>query len=89
LNASSQDVRNTSGLVPRDAVEHMPQPNDGARIAVLRAEHELAVLEIIAQHLDLSEIGLNRILDALDTIREALELKRPKLGMQQPRWCDG
>jgi hypothetical protein len=58
------------------------QPSDAARIGLLKAEHELIVLEVILQHLDVSDIATARIADALDTIRNAIEVKRRSLGMQ-------
>lgn len=50
--------------------------SDRERIALIKAQTELAALEIILEHLDLSDIAQTRICDALDTIREAIEVKR-------------
>jgi hypothetical protein len=52
-------------------------------MAVIAADHELAVLRIIAEHLDLSDIGMTRIMDALETIGDALDRMRDLLGRQR------
>jgi hypothetical protein len=57
------------------------QPSDRERMALLRAERELVILEIIFDHLELSGIAQTRLADALNAIYEALELKRPALGL--------
>jgi hypothetical protein len=57
------------------------QPSDRERIALLKASRELAVLEIIFNHLDLSGIAQTRLTDAMNVIYDALHLKRPRLGM--------
>jgi hypothetical protein len=59
-----------------------PQIGDRRRVALIRAERELVVLEIIVEHLDLSDIALTRIADALHAIRRALDLNRPACGLQ-------
>ena len=61
-----------------EAKEH---PSDGQRIAIIEAEHELAVLEIIFDCLDLSDIGRTRVDDALRIINRALQIERRKVGM--------
>jgi hypothetical protein len=58
------------------------QPSDRLRIAVLKAESAVNVLWIIAEHLEVSNIGMTRIADALDAITEALKLTRAELGME-------
>ena len=57
------------------------QPADRQRIALIKAERELAILEIILDHLELSGIAQTRLADALNSIYLALELKRPALGL--------
>lgn len=63
--------------------EQPPRPSDRERMAVIAADHELAVLRIIAEHLDLSDIGMTRIMDALETIGDALDRMRDLLGRQR------
>jgi hypothetical protein len=58
------------------------QPGDRERMRVLKAERELITLEIISEHLDLSDIALTRVADALEAIRLALQVKRRQFGMQ-------
>ena len=64
-------------------IEHKSQPLDRERCAVIAAERELTTLRIIAEHLDVSNVGMTRILDSLRIIQRALEMKRPALGMNQ------
>lgn len=52
------------------------QVSDRQRIAVLKALTALRELLIIIECLDLSDLGRDRILDALHTIERALERKR-------------
>jgi hypothetical protein len=61
--------------------QRKPQPSDRQRISLLKGERELLTLRIIADHLDLSDIALTRIDDALEAIRVALEFKRRDYGM--------
>jgi hypothetical protein len=59
-----------------------PQPSDIERMRLIKAERELLTLQIIADHLGLSEIGQTRVADALEAIRLALQVKRRQCGMQ-------
>jgi hypothetical protein len=61
--------------------EHRSQPLDRERCDLIAAERELVKLKIIAEHLDVSDLGMTRILDSLRIIQRALEKKRPALGM--------
>ncbi len=61
------------------------QPSDRQRVALLKAERELAALEIILDALDLSDIGQDRVNWALHTLAGALQLQRTELGLQAPR----
>jgi hypothetical protein len=58
------------------------QPSDRERMRLIKAERELLTLQIIADHLGLSEIGQTRVADALEAIRLALQVKRRQYGMQ-------
>jgi hypothetical protein len=64
--------------------EHKPQANDRERVELLKAERELLTLRVIVDHLDISNIGITRIHDALQQIQRALAAKRPRLGMSPP-----
>jgi hypothetical protein len=81
-------VRNDEGVLLRYNVDaplpaqRKVQPSDAERMALLKAEGELLALSIIAEHLDISDIAIVRIADALDTIRSALDVRRSRLGMQ-------
>lgn len=61
--------------------ERQPQLSDRERRRLIKAERELLTLQIIAEHLDLSDIAMTRIADALEAIRLALQVKRRKYGM--------
>jgi hypothetical protein len=56
-------------------------PSDRLRCSVLKAAKELATLCIIVEHLDLSDIGYDRIAFALHALESALNLVRDELGM--------
>jgi hypothetical protein len=58
-----------------------PQPSDRERIAIIKAERGLIVLEIIFDCLDLSDIASTRIADELRAIYRALQVRRRRLGM--------
>lgn len=81
-------LRNYEGVLLRynlDAplpAQRKVQPSDAERMMLIAAERELVVVLIIAEHLDLSNIALTRICDALDTIRKALDVKRRSFAMQ-------
>jgi hypothetical protein len=66
--------------------ERKAQPGDRERMRLLKAERELLTLQIIADHLGLSEIGMTRVSDALESIRLALQVKRREYGMQTDAW---
>lgn len=61
--------------------ERKVQPGDGERISVLKAEHALIVLQLIAQYAELSDLAMTRIDDALTEIYQALQLRRKTFGM--------
>jgi hypothetical protein len=68
--------------------ERKVQPSDRLRISILKAELEVRILWIIAEHLDeLSEIGQSRIADALRQIEAALNLARAELGLYVEEGC--
>jgi hypothetical protein len=67
--------------IGRHHVEQRAQPTDAERIALIKAEKGLADLVIILDHLSLSDTAINRLDDALHAIYEALQLKRPRLGL--------
>jgi hypothetical protein len=91
MSATEKDIvtRDRHGVVLRYSpgrlrphhVERQPQVSDRRRNNLIAAERELLSLQIIAEHLDVSDIGMTRIHDALNTIRRALDLKRPSLGL--------
>jgi hypothetical protein len=56
--------------------EQRPQVSDRRRIALIKAERALVWLQIIVDHLDVSDLGLTHIGDALESIRIGLEVKR-------------
>lgn len=62
-------------------VEQRPQVSDRLRQALLRAEGELMRLEILFEHIEVSELGAERICWALHTIRAYLAMERPTLGL--------
>ena len=57
------------------------QPSDRLRCLAVKAEKELRILEIIIEHLELSDVGLSRILNALRSIECALSRARDELGL--------
>jgi hypothetical protein len=57
------------------------QPSDRLRASVIKAERAVRTLWVIAQHLEISDIGLDRVDFALKTITAALDLARDELGM--------
>jgi hypothetical protein len=59
-----------------------PQVADRERMRLLKAERELIALWVIAENLELSDIAMTRISDALEAIRLALQVKRRQFGMQ-------
>ena len=61
--------------------ERKLQPSDRERTRLIKAERELLTLQIIADHLDLSDIALTRIADALEAIHLALQVRRRQYGM--------
>jgi hypothetical protein len=83
-------MRNHEGVVLRYAdpsvqrrhhIERRPQAFDRLRTALLRAEREMTRLETICEHLEVSEVGGERISWALQSIRAFLEMERPTLGL--------
>ena len=82
-NAAGVVLRYTDPSVRRPHHdERRQQPSDRERMRLLKAERELLTLQIIADHLGLSEIGQTRVADALEAIRLALQVKRREYGMQ-------
>jgi hypothetical protein len=71
-------------VLRRHHVEQIPRASDSERIALIAAEKALRALEIIAEHLDVSDLGMSRFRRALAVVRIALEAKRSALGLQQP-----
>ena len=61
--------------------ERKSQPNDLERVAIIKAERALILLQTIAEHADLNEYAVMRIEEALDDVYEALQLKRRECGM--------
>jgi hypothetical protein len=57
------------------------QPDDLQRVAILKAERALTLIQIITQHADFSDYAISRLEDALEAIQEALQLKRRECGM--------
>lgn len=57
------------------------QPNDLERIAILRAERALIVLEVIMECIDLGEAALSRVDEALQDVYDGLQIKRRRYGM--------
>lgn len=66
-------------------LEQRPHVSDRRRIALLKAECELLTFQIIVEHLELSDIALTRMSDALDAIRVALAVTRRDYGMHHGR----
>jgi hypothetical protein len=66
-------------------VDQKPQPSDRDRIAVIKAERGLIVLEIIFDCLDLSDIASTRIDNQLRAIYRGLRVRRRSLGMSLVR----
>jgi hypothetical protein len=60
-------------------VEQKAQPSDRLRVSILRARREIRILRIIAEHLEISDVGLSRMDDALKSIDAALSLARDEL----------
>jgi hypothetical protein len=82
--------RNHEGVVLRYAdptvlrahhVEQRPQVADRQRVQLIKAERSLLTLWVIAENLNISDIGMTRIADELETIRRALDIKRRDYGM--------
>jgi hypothetical protein len=61
--------------------EQKPQRSDRLRNAVLVAEREVRIMWIIAQHIEISDVGLERLGFALKSINAALNLARDELGL--------
>jgi hypothetical protein len=83
-------TRNSAGVVLRYADPSVRrahhdsrqiQPTDRERVALLRAERACLTILIIGEMV-LSDIAMTRLLDELHAIQRALDLKRPRLGMQ-------
>jgi len=62
-----------------------PQPSDRERSIVIAAEGELLTLRTIIDYVDFSEVALERIYLALNTVQSGLEMIRGRLGLQQPQ----
>jgi hypothetical protein len=61
--------------------ERTAQPGDLLRVAILKAERALVLLQTIAEHADINEYAQMRIEEALDDLHEALQIKRRQFGM--------
>jgi hypothetical protein len=57
------------------------QPSDRLRGSVIKAERALRILWIIVPHLEISDIGADRVEFALKSIEHALNVARDELGM--------
>jgi len=87
------EIRDGSGRVRRYSdggelrpfhVELKPQPTDLHRNDIIKAEHELIVMEIIFDHFDdLSGVARTRLDDALRIIYRALQIERRAVGLQK------
>jgi hypothetical protein len=64
-------------------IEQKPQPMDSERVELVAADKEVCVLLTLAQHLEVSDIGFSRILEALRVIQRALDAKRLRLGLNR------
>jgi hypothetical protein len=64
-------------------VEQKPQPTDRERCDLVAADREVCALLTLAEHLEVSDIGFSRILEALGIIQRALNAKRLRLGMSR------
>jgi hypothetical protein len=62
-------------------LEQWPQVADSQRVQLIKAERALLSLWVIAEHLNISDIGMTRIANEIETIRRALEFKRRDYGM--------
>jgi hypothetical protein len=58
------------------------QPSDRLRMALMRAEREVQMLETIAEHLELSVAGVDRIAFALRSINAALTMAREEIAQK-------
>lgn len=59
--------------------------SDRRRLALIAAERSVLTLRVIADHLEISDIGKARIDAELDTIQRELEVRRPALGLNRPQ----
>ncbi len=59
--------------------------SDRERQLILRAERELRVIELIHEHLEISDAGRARLWDALRTIQTALQVQRQAVGLKVVR----
>lgn len=57
------------------------QPSDRLRCSVVKAQREVSRLWILVEHLDVSDIGLERMANALKAIDTALNQARDELGL--------
>jgi hypothetical protein len=81
--------RNSEGVLLRysDPADRRPhderkvQGNDLQRIAILKAERALFLIQTITDHADFSDRAVARIEEALIDINEALQLKRQEYCM--------
>ena len=63
------------------------QPEDMQRVAIIKAERALIVLETMVECADLSDVALDRIVSALQDVYDALQLKRrARLTRWRQRW---
>ncbi len=57
------------------------QASDGERMVLIAADRALVRISTIVEYCSISDLGVSRIIDALSTIKRALDLKRPRLGL--------
>jgi hypothetical protein len=57
------------------------QLSDPQRIAVIKAERELVTLEIILEHLDLSDVARDLLRYSVHCVRRALRVQRQQAGL--------
>jgi hypothetical protein len=89
VSAVQIEHRNAEGVLLRYRIgerhafhdDRRPQPSDRLQMALLRAERKLRVLEIIAEHLELSDVGADRVAYALRSIQALFTLARAELGL--------
>jgi hypothetical protein len=91
MSAALREITNADGVLLRYETalrgpHHEAQriwPSDRLRMALLRADRQVRTLEIIAEHMDPSPVGIDRVTFALRTIQAALSMAREEIGMDR------